>query len=160
MAGNRGRGAPGPVLKRDLPTRGCCMEGLSWMCLVRNHPNLKSKAASLRGRRTFSRGLVAPSLYSKRPLQASTSAFAAERARMHPLWGGEVDLPFTASHGHKGHGAVHDTEQSLTQRRLKFNLLPPTSSFSFRATCIPQPPAGVQPLLSCGRAFPLAGAVS
>jgi len=43
---SRGWGMQRLVLKRDFPTPGCCVEGLSWVCLCFNHPNLKSKITS------------------------------------------------------------------------------------------------------------------
>lgn len=138
------------------------MEGFSWMCLFFNHPNLKSKVA---------------------PWASSTASGEAEVLFCHPLhlqqmstaskhlcfscrgsldaWilGGEVDpsindIPWAQKKW------IHDTEQFLRQRQPKYNLLPSTSSSSFPSACIPQPPAQVQPLPSCGKSLPLPGDAS
>lgn len=112
-----------------------------------------------RGRSTFSRPFVTPSIYSKCPLQSSASALAAEGAQMHGFLGGEVDPSLNDSPWAQRKW-IHGTEQFLRQKQPKFSLLPPTSSSSFPPTCIPQPPAQVQPLLSCGNGLPLAGDAS
>lgn len=160
---SRGCAMQRSVLERDFPTQGCCMGGLSWMCLFFNHPNLKSKVA-LWASSTGSGEAEVPSQRFCHLLHLQQMSTASKRLcfscrRSPDAWilGGEVGPSLNDSHWAQRKW-IHGTAQLLRQRQPKFNLLSPASSSP--PACIPQPPTQVQPLPSCGRGLPLAGDTS